>query len=152
MESAAAPQVPVRLISSSRFSCRVQKAVGSSVPIWDHLSAEEKGMIVELKVRRKDGKEAFWMPDAAQSACYHCATPFSIFLRRHHCRLCGHIFCADCLQTTVASVYVEDNATANATSKVHVRASPCLISLTRMLRYATSVRESCHTSRSLART
>lgn len=28
--------------------------------------------------------------------CYDCGVSFSIFRRRHHCRLCGQIFCFDC--------------------------------------------------------
>jgi hypothetical protein len=28
--------------------------------------------------------------------CFECSTSFSFFRRRHHCRLCGQIFCYDC--------------------------------------------------------
>jgi len=37
-----------------------------------------------------------WEDDAAHPACHHCANPFSVVTRRHHCRLCGRIFCSAC--------------------------------------------------------
>ena len=30
-----------------------------------------------------------WMPDQLCKQCYACETPFTVFRRRHHCRLCG---------------------------------------------------------------
>lgn len=36
-----------------------------------------------------------WVPDAEASHCYACATEFTLFRRRHHCRGCGRIFCAE---------------------------------------------------------
>lgn len=36
-----------------------------------------------------------WQPDHARKNCTQCARPFGLFERRHHCRKCGDIFCAD---------------------------------------------------------
>lgn len=38
----------------------------------------------------------FWMPDEVAQRCYECDTAFSTFFRRHHCRMCGQIFCKNC--------------------------------------------------------
>nr|CDJ85836.1 Zinc finger and Phosphatidylinositol-4-phosphate 5-kinase domain containing protein [Haemonchus contortus] len=38
----------------------------------------------------------YWMPDSTGKECYQCEERFSTFRRRHHCRLCGQIFCAKC--------------------------------------------------------
>ncbi|TMW63376.1 hypothetical protein Poli38472_002317 [Pythium oligandrum] len=38
----------------------------------------------------------YWMPDHLCKVCYDCGASFSLFRRRHHCRLCGQIFCYDC--------------------------------------------------------
>lgn len=38
----------------------------------------------------------FWMPDQLCKICYACETPFTVFRRRHHCRLCGQVFCNTC--------------------------------------------------------
>ena len=37
-----------------------------------------------------------WVPDKEASACFECATPFKLKVRRHHCRHCGHVFCKRC--------------------------------------------------------
>uniref|UniRef100_A0A915E839 FYVE-type domain-containing protein n=1 Tax=Ditylenchus dipsaci TaxID=166011 RepID=A0A915E839_9BILA len=38
----------------------------------------------------------YWMPDSTGRECYECKEKFSAFRRRHHCRLCGQIFCGKC--------------------------------------------------------
>ncbi|GAB9467920.1 hypothetical protein Gpo141_00005249 [Globisporangium polare] len=38
----------------------------------------------------------FWMSDRSSKACYDCEIMFSFVRRRHHCRSCGQIFCAQC--------------------------------------------------------
>ncbi|KAF5466280.1 hypothetical protein F2P56_016221 [Juglans regia] len=43
----------------------------------------------------------FWMPDHSCRVCYECDSQFSIFNRRHHCRLCGRVFCARCTSNSV---------------------------------------------------
>ena len=37
-----------------------------------------------------------WARDKDYSACVACQTEFTLFLRRHHCRGCGLIFCHKC--------------------------------------------------------
>jgi hypothetical protein len=34
--------------------------------------------------------------DEAALNCGSCNAPFSLMLRRHHCRLCGRYFCYSC--------------------------------------------------------
>lgn len=43
-----------------------------------------------------DGRRQSWMPDASAESCTKCHRLFTLFLRRHHCRRCGWIFCAGC--------------------------------------------------------
>lgn len=38
----------------------------------------------------------YWMSDESARECYDCKQPFSAFLRKHHCRICGLIFCHKC--------------------------------------------------------
>lgn len=38
----------------------------------------------------------YWMPDENCKECYECGEKFNTFRRRHHCRLCGQIFCYRC--------------------------------------------------------
>lgn len=43
----------------------------------------------------------FWMPDQSCRVCYECDSPFTVFNRRHHCRLCGRVFCAKCAANSI---------------------------------------------------
>ncbi|KAJ1408315.1 Zinc finger, FYVE/PHD-type [Sesbania bispinosa] len=43
----------------------------------------------------------FWMPDRSCRVCYECDSQFTLFNRRHHCRLCGRIFCAKCTTNSI---------------------------------------------------
>ncbi|UYV73174.1 PIKFYVE [Cordylochernes scorpioides] len=38
----------------------------------------------------------YWMPDSNCRECYECGDKFTAFRRRHHCRICGQIFCSRC--------------------------------------------------------
>lgn len=41
-----------------------------------------------------------WVPDHAVSRCTGCQTQFWLGRRKHHCRNCGRIFCADCSENS----------------------------------------------------
>lgn len=45
--------------------------------------------------------QKFWMPDSKAKECYDCSVKFTTFRRRHHCRLCGQIFCSKCCNQVV---------------------------------------------------
>uniref|UniRef100_A0A1A8VFX3 1-phosphatidylinositol 3-phosphate 5-kinase n=1 Tax=Nothobranchius furzeri TaxID=105023 RepID=A0A1A8VFX3_NOTFU len=51
--------------------------------------------IMEGKSQDSDLKQ-YWMPDSQCKECYDCSEKFTTFRRRHHCRLCGQIFCSRC--------------------------------------------------------
>ncbi|CAE7294408.1 pip5k3, partial [Symbiodinium sp. KB8] len=37
-----------------------------------------------------------WLPDHLVKHCMMCSVGFSIFQRKHHCRMCGGIYCSEC--------------------------------------------------------
>lgn len=41
-------------------------------------------------------REPVWTPDRSARRCASCRQPFGLWRRRHHCRLCGNIFCWQC--------------------------------------------------------
>ena len=45
------------------------------------------------------GKE--WKLDSSAHNCSGCDTSFTLWVRKHHCRLCGLIFCSSCLAKTL---------------------------------------------------
>lgn len=50
-----------------------------------------------------------WVPDEAVSKCTACGTDFGAFIRKHHCRNCGDIFCDKCTHGRIA-LTAEENA------------------------------------------
>ncbi|XP_050087670.1 uncharacterized protein LOC126572416 isoform X2 [Anopheles aquasalis] len=41
-----------------------------------------------------------WVPDHAVTRCTSCQLEFTLCRRKHHCRSCGQIFCAECSEYT----------------------------------------------------
>ena len=48
---------------------------------------------------------SMWVPDNLAQTCYKCHKQFSLFMRKHHCRICGNVFCKDCSQKMVEGKY-----------------------------------------------
>ncbi|XP_022631797.1 1-phosphatidylinositol-3-phosphate 5-kinase FAB1B [Vigna radiata var. radiata] len=59
----------------------------------------------------------FWMPDESCRVCYECDSQFNLFNRKHHCRLCGRIFCNKCTTNSVPApvciIVGKDSCTTN---------------------------------------
>lgn len=49
---------------------------------------------------RSQMRPDLWVQDHLVENCEACSAEFGFFLRRHHCRQCGHIFCAECSDKT----------------------------------------------------
>lgn len=45
-------------------------------------------------------KRAEWQLDQDASQCMQCKAKFGPLFRRHHCRVCGKVFCGNCSSTT----------------------------------------------------
>ncbi|KAJ3415098.1 hypothetical protein HDV05_005506 [Chytridiales sp. JEL 0842] len=48
-----------------------------------------------------------WQPDSTALSCTQCTKRFTLFIRRHHCRWCGKIFCDSCTahRVPLSSIY-----------------------------------------------
>jgi hypothetical protein len=68
-----------------------------------HAAALQRLEELERKIRELEGRgegkfeTPLWWPDQASDVCLLCDKPFGILTRRHHCRNCGKLVCADCL-------------------------------------------------------
>ncbi|KAH0718358.1 hypothetical protein KY290_014949 [Solanum tuberosum] len=73
------------------------------------LAAEKKKGFDWMKLMRPVYEEKdHWVPDEAIRKCTACGTNFSAFVRRHHCRNCGDIFCDKCTQGRTVLTADED--------------------------------------------
>jgi len=52
-------------------------------------------------VELENGCSPRWKEDSEVTECQNCSQPFTFTNRRHHCRLCGDIFCKTCSKYSV---------------------------------------------------
>lgn len=60
---------------------------------------------LEMAIQEKEYSELnreTWVPDEDMKVCNRCEREFTLLRRKHHCRLCGHIYCHDCSSNRVA--------------------------------------------------
>ena len=48
-----------------------------------------------------------WVPDRRVTMCQKCAVEFTVLVRRHHCRSCGHVVCSSCSSNKAPLRYLE---------------------------------------------
>uniref|UniRef100_A0A1I7XKV4 FYVE-type domain-containing protein n=1 Tax=Heterorhabditis bacteriophora TaxID=37862 RepID=A0A1I7XKV4_HETBA len=65
-----------------------------------HLS-ESKLRMVELAEELLPLSDAHWAKDSEAHQCSGCLEKFTLAKRKHHCRMCGSIFCAACSEGRV---------------------------------------------------
>lgn len=53
------------------------------------------------------------MPDKLCHECSECGIRFTLFVRRHHCRVCGRIYCHSCSNHTIPGHLFRANISGN---------------------------------------
>eukprot|EP00494_Astrolonche_serrata_P031647 UN31916 len=72
-------------------------------------SEEQRGR----KVRKIARTAPVWMPDSYSDTCLICKDPFTLFKRRHHCRICGRLTCSNCRKNTLPDLTGKDVPACN---------------------------------------
>jgi len=67
---------------------------------------------------RKAIPRSEWKPDNSTDHCKICNRKFNIIIRRHHCRLCGFIFCNSCCYRKIPLI-IDDNYANSENFKKH---------------------------------
>jgi len=63
----------------------------------------------------------YWQENETAVNCNGCNKPFSLTLRKHHCRSCGYIFCSACSSKTTALPEIGYNENVRVCDKCYVR-------------------------------
>ncbi|THV06539.1 hypothetical protein K435DRAFT_481972 [Dendrothele bispora CBS 962.96] len=64
-----------------------------------HRSASVSKVI--RRIRGEGLSKDYWMDDESAKECYDCKSLFTTWRRKHHCRICGQIFCARCASNVI---------------------------------------------------
>ncbi|KAL8168387.1 hypothetical protein V2J09_009886 [Rumex salicifolius] len=72
----------------------------SAYPRASEQQMERKKSFVDWMnvIKPPNEEKDYWVPDESVTSCTSCSTNFTAFIRRHHCRNCGDIFCDKCTQ------------------------------------------------------
>lgn len=64
--------------------------------VWDIFYSKQEIEKQRLQQARRLAEQNVvkWQDDKSFPNCTICGTPFSLAVRRHHCRLCGHVVCS----------------------------------------------------------
>ncbi|XP_074111998.1 1-phosphatidylinositol 3-phosphate 5-kinase fab1 isoform X2 [Cotesia typhae] len=83
--------------SSSSMAFNLDASEGRSLPnVLKRISNIVALKSNNLKSYKDSHLRSYWMPDKKAKQCYECCERFTTFRRRHHCRVCGQIFCSKC--------------------------------------------------------
>ncbi|KAJ2081874.1 hypothetical protein H4R24_002031 [Coemansia sp. RSA 988] len=93
------PTSPIQLVGSPTpdADCVVDASDHDTVSESDSIDETSEGLYSPSALfMRQCLPESAWEPDEATATCRQCRRRFSLFLRRHHCRRCGLVFCDKC--------------------------------------------------------
>ena len=74
----------------------IQSDTTSTGTAESDISTDEHGNAIDMTQQSAAPSQKYWMPDSVSTKCYDCEAKFTTFRRRHHCRVCGQIFCSKC--------------------------------------------------------
>ena len=111
---------------SSRPSS-VERALPALPPIRRHSS--------NMRQSLNRGREIIlpkWQPDSEVSECPICSRQFTFWFRKHHCRKCGRVVCANCSphRITIPRQFIVHPPESTHGESTIVRSNPLVVDLT----------------------
>ncbi|OQS00080.1 hypothetical protein THRCLA_06249 [Thraustotheca clavata] len=93
--------------STSSINAQVPEEIpvaAEPVVVAPVINSQPKAMSATKTLGPKTNKIYFppvMVPDSARMDCTHCRLKFGVLRRRHHCRLCGGLFCGECTENKI---------------------------------------------------
>ena len=94
--SSSSPQLEPKEKKTLSKSTLEPKQIQKRNVVFDVLGRLSRSKMFEDGQRPSEDMRQYWMADRTCKECYECGQTFTTFRRRHHCRICGQIFCAKC--------------------------------------------------------
>lgn len=73
-----------------------QRSARKLVEAYPDLAKDAVSQRASKQIVSKPSSHAHWVPNQQRAQCRTCKTDFGVFTRKHHCRLCGEVFCDNC--------------------------------------------------------
>jgi hypothetical protein len=91
--SAYQPTAMTGFVHEGNTSVSIRKVIACFIK--NGLCASSEFRLLGIKTQPGKKPREMWQPDNSASRCAHpnCTRSFKLFVRRHHCRRCGKIFC-----------------------------------------------------------
>ena len=91
------PNLNITVTGSMKHYKKMEATNLSTFPAL--ISLKDKPQKEKIEEEKGTDKK-FWVPDEHAQNCYNCGSKFiSLLNRKHHCRVCGNIFCKSCLES-----------------------------------------------------
>ena len=95
------PNLNITVTGSMKHYKKMETTKLTNLPALISLKDKPLNQNQNEKIEEEKGEDKkFWVPDEHSQNCYNCGSKFfSLLNRKHHCRVCGNIFCKSCLET-----------------------------------------------------
>ncbi|KAK8858596.1 hypothetical protein IAR55_002825 [Kwoniella newhampshirensis] len=110
-DSPSSISISAMLAANAELSANFSYVPGFPLPQDDTRSVRSLGFVkkqnsVSRIIRRMRGEglsKHYWMADEHCKECYDCKSIFTAWRRKHHCRICGQIFCSRCASNIIGA-------------------------------------------------
>ncbi|VDB86931.1 unnamed protein product [Peniophora sp. CBMAI 1063] len=77
------------------------RSIRTMTSVNGHFRRSDSVSKVIRRIRGEGLSREYWMDDENCKECYDCKSVFTAWRRKHHCRICGSIFCSRCASNII---------------------------------------------------